>query len=144
MIPPPGNWEQLSNWLDTIRHALPHRGVDFPKQLSGQFGSCYEAVQSFREAEKPYVEEIERAVELLSIGEEEGFRVLRPLAAGFLRERLAQANEWTTGMSTKSGSPIDFPDMPFERFARWLLIEWWNEHGLELCVEWHLFQQDRC
>lgn len=102
----------------------------------GPFDNCDCAVQWLRKSELPFVQEIERAAERISLGEEAGFQDPEGLAAAFLHERIAQAIEWTEGLSTGSESPIDFPDMPFARFARWLLLDWWEEHGRDLRAEW--------
>lgn len=141
---PPTNWEEFREWLDKVASALSYLPADHLPQFFEQFDNCDDAIQWWLEAERPFFSEIERAVERISIGEAAGFPVPAQLAEGFLRERIGQAIEWTETLSTKRGTPVDFPDMPPERFFRWLLLEWWMEQGIGLRVEWHLVQQNWC
>lgn len=49
--------------------------------------------------------------------------------------RIETAKEWINQTLIGLESPIPFPSIPFPKFAQWLLIDWWNVHGISLYAQ---------
>ena len=73
--------------------------------------------------------EVEQAIELISTSSGGVVQDFSPIVAEFLRMRIAAATDLIDQFSAAQDCPIEFPDTPFPRFLRWLLIDWWNACG---------------
>jgi hypothetical protein len=123
-------WKDLYSWLGD---QIPHASVRGVLSLRGR--SQGDALLSLYEAESPYRKEIEKAVRLLSNGEKEPLRDIHGRAIALLCIRIETAKEWINQMLIGLESPIPFPSIPFPKFAQWLLIDWWNVHGISLYAQ---------
>lgn len=137
---PPRSWDELGDWLHALSLVRERSTGDLTSESLGRFHSLDDVFQWIAEYEMPAAEEIERCVERLSLGEEEAIRDLSPLGWEVLRLRISAASYWIPTLAGED-SPIEFPDIPFARLFRWLLISWWDKHGRmnaseELALMW--------
>jgi len=130
----PRTWEEFHDWLDGCLPVIENPPIVWWHGYIEPTDSLDGLEARMREAEKPVLSEIERAIERISIGEEVGSLDLSALAAEFLYERIFQALIWSSSHCEK-GTPIEFPDMPFARFCRWALSDWWEHWGRSCAVE---------
>jgi len=135
----PFNWFTFGN---SLLHLFPRIGVDEVSDAAwGPGETSDETEQNYREAEAPFVAEMENVIRTLC---EAGSAPMPSKAAtyflfwrattvaGFLLKLLTSTDP------NRYSSIIPFPSLPTPAVIQWFLIEWWTVWGPdEISDQWH-------
>jgi hypothetical protein len=83
----------------------------------------------------PHRAAIETGAESIWLHEEEVFREMELVPASLLRLRIHAAKTLIEGLIITAESPFAYPDTDFRELVRWLLIDYWNLHGLNRAAD---------
>jgi len=95
-----------------------------------RYGSPQDVWLWLSQFEQPFLKEIETAVCKLWLHEGGVLQELPPDAASLLHLRIVTAEEWISGFVTTEECPFDYPNGSFQEVVQWLLVHWWDTHGL--------------
>jgi len=126
----PDTYEDLSAWLQSVVESAGSLAQPMP-ELSEPHKTVQSVWTWLVQYELPHKPAIERAAHRLWLHKGEAFQDLPPVAASLLRLRIETADRWIEGFVTTKESPVLFPKGEFRELLEWLLVDWWDERGIQ-------------
>jgi hypothetical protein len=131
-------WAELLELLDEV--LLRERsGVNLWDAKWTESRDAMELYEDFKNAEKPFVEEVERAIESWCASEFNDWPAVSAGAHPLIRLRIETVAQFVSMMLVEKEeeevSIIPFPDMAAPKVLRWLLIDWWKTNGRDLACD---------
>ena len=135
---PPKNWPELADWLDGLNMAL----FDWPAfwrlldswKASRDHAALEEVMRQIEQADRTFSEETTRCAQELAATGTADWSHYSPGSISLMRMRAEILGIFVmtcyVGPEDAQETPITFPPNPPE-FVRWLLIDWWAQHGAE-------------
>lgn len=143
MLLNPRNWTEMEEWIDARISGASRHGVlayDLSTPALRAARNLGYVQERFARVENRCFAGLAKAREQLAKTGEVDWQGLAPLTARVLLRQLDTVQLWLRDLRTHGDSgpvaPLDFPrDWEFEDFARWLLVDWWQEHGRERAAD---------
>ncbi|MEY2562247.1 MAG: hypothetical protein QOH88_440 [Verrucomicrobiota bacterium] len=92
-------------------------------------------ISRIEEAEKPYLPEVEAAIALIALSGEVDLDGFSLEALSVLRKRAETAAWFIHTLTTASTTLFPHPQCSMGDAVRWLLVDWWAEHGREMAAD---------
>jgi hypothetical protein len=130
----PENFQELHLWLDAVA-TRPRFHEPLPNEFEGRFDKPDDVRALLIAFEAQYAQAMRSVVEVIWRDREEAVRDLPPHAVSLLRLRIEQARELIAELITMpdAESPMvslfGYPAEHFRELVRWLLSDWWEQHG---------------
>jgi hypothetical protein len=139
---PPTTWPELEEWL----RELLDEGLSWPRvwrfleEIPDAWKHEDGIVLQLEQADDRFASEIDGVIERLCMRGDAMMDSLSPGALALLGARIEIAYCWVCSLQTARHSPqrktpVPFPRIPFSEFGRWLLQDWWTEHGRREAAE---------
>ena len=99
-----------------------------------------------KRADDRFAAEIDGAIKHLCTHGDAATDLLSPGALALLGTRIELAYCWACSLQTgrhssQRNAPVLFPRIPFSEFGRWLLQDWWAEHGDPYSIEFRFVER---
>jgi hypothetical protein len=127
----PDSWSTLAEWLEAevpVFHAFPH-AYDILRDHGHTFEEMEAVNATVRSADEHYAKQLRPVVTKFAERGKWPRAPIHPDLGALLGARLESAARWARTHVMQSDCLIAYPAIPFRRFLRWLLLNWWDRPG---------------
>ena len=141
----PKNWPELADMLDSAFAFMPLDEPPLACIWSIVRDTSGDDAEELRQAEAPFLREIEAAIRRLDIDRQLVSR--SPEVAYFVSLRCQVASRFVASLTTdgplESASILAYPTgTRFLTIAEWLLLDWWRAHGYTAACALRLLEEN--
>src|SRR4051812_26999165 len=130
---PDNQWDDLTTLLDDELIRTRGQGLRVWKAAWTTERSMEVLLKNFQEVENHFITQIEEAIDTWCATGMGDWVDMDASAMALVRMRLEVAATFTNlmkiGPMSRTTTVIPYPELPNGQVVRWLLIDWWNEHG---------------
>jgi hypothetical protein len=127
----PDSWSTLAEWLQAevpVFHAFP-RVYDILRDQGHAFEEMEAVNATVRSADEHYAKQLRLVVLRFAERGKWPSAPMHPDLGTLLAARIEGAARWARTHVMQSDCLITYPAIPFRRFLRWLLLNWWDRPG---------------